>query len=515
VARERIDISMSISSRTLLTIFTGSTLALVPAVASAQDYSRWVVRVELGAGTMLHDFFHPPDTLDTSTLTGQLSARVAYRVVGPLGVQVGAGFGRFFQPDNRDDVPLIFGIGGLRVDPALGRIGRFWVDVNGGIFAVGTINRAGLDAGLGVEFKLSDTIALGPFGRYTRVFDGRYVPPSNMAGASLGASAVAGDVDCWVAGVNLAIYSLVDAPPPPPPPPPADSDNDGVTDTNDQCVNVPAGDHPDPARPGCPLSDEDNDGVYGTDDQCPTEPAGAHPNPERRGCPLSDEDNDGVYGTDDQCPTEPAGAHPNPERRGCPDGDGDRDGVFDHNDQCPTEAAGLHPDPARAGCPLPDRDRDNVPDATDACPDRPGAPSETPARNGCPGLLVVQDGAVRILRPVFFAPNRDTILPASFPVLNAVAEALRSMPEIRRLSVEGHTDDVGADDANLALSRRRAEAVVRWLSTTGRVDGARLTAEGFGETRPLQPVAGLTGRALTAARGQNRRVEFRITEIGH
>ncbi len=507
---------MSLTKRTLLMAAAGAALTLAPGAASAQDYSRWVFRAEVGAGTMLHDFFNPPDTLDTGTLAGQLSARVTYRFVGPLGVQLGAGFGRFFQPNNRDDVPVIFGIGGLRVDPEIGRVGRLWLDVNGGLFAVGTINRGGLDAGLGFEFRLSDTVAIGPFARYARVFDGRYVPPSNATGTMLGGAGVAGDIDWWVAGINLAIYSLKDAPPPPPPPPPpADGDNDGVTDPNDQCVAVPAGDHPDPARTGCPLADDDHDNVYGSDDQCPNEAAGEHPDPARNGCPASDDDHDNVYGADDLCPTDAAGEHPNPERAGCPDADGDSDGVFDHGDQCPAEAAGLHPDPARAGCPLPDRDHDSIPDATDACPDRPGAPSSTAARNGCPGLLVIENGALRILRPVFFAPNRDAILPASTPVLNAMADALRTTTEIRRVSIEGHTDDVGADEANLDLSRRRAAAVVRWLTTTGRVDAGRLASEGFGESRPLQPIAGLAGPRLNAARAQNRRVEFRITEIAH
>jgi len=497
---------MSLTKRSLLLAAAGAALTLAPASASAQDYSRWVFRAELGAGTMLHDFTHDSSTIDTSSLTGELSARVAYRVVGPLGLQLGAGIGRFFLPNGGQDVPLIFGLGGIRVDPEVGRVGRLWVDGNGGAFAVGTVNRFGVDAGLGFEFRLSDTVAIGPYGRYGHVFDGR------VATTALAAA----DIDWWVAGVNLALYSLNDAPPPPPPPPPpADGDNDGVTDPNDQCPTVAAGDHPDPARAGCPLPDDDHDGVYGADDQCPTEPPGEHPDAARAGCPASDDDHDNVYGADDLCPTDAAGEHPNPERAGCPDADGDSDGVFDHGDQCPAEAAGIHPDPARAGCPAPDRDHDNVPDAVDACPDRAGAPSSTAARNGCPGLLVLENGALRILRPVFFAPNRDAILPASFPVLNAVADALRSTAEIRRMAVEGHTDDVGADDANLALSQRRAAAVVRWLTTTGRIDAARLTSEGFGETRPLQPAAGLTGARLTTARGQNRRVEFRITEIAH
>jgi outer membrane protein OmpA-like peptidoglycan-associated protein len=49
---------------------------------------------------------------------------------------------------------------------------------------------------------------------------------------------------------------------------------------------------------------------------------------------------------------------------------------------------------------------------------------------------------------------------------------------------------------------------VQWLSTRGRIDAARFTSEGFGETRPV--AQGTTN----AIRAQNRRVEFRITDFG-
>jgi outer membrane protein OmpA-like peptidoglycan-associated protein len=180
--------------------------------------------------------------------------------------------------------------------------------------------------------------------------------------------------------------------------------------------------------------------------------------------------------------------------------------VRDHEDQCPHQADGLHPDPARPGCPLPDRDGDNVPDAEDACPTRAGAPSTDPHRNGCPGLVRVENDQIRILRPVFFAPGHERILPQSQPVLSALADALRANPRIRHLSIEGHTDETGASASNMDLSRRRAESVRDWLAHHG-VDADRLEPHGFGETRPIVP--GHTPRANAL----NRRVEFRI--VGH
>jgi outer membrane protein OmpA-like peptidoglycan-associated protein len=251
--------------------------------------------------------------------------------------------------------------------------------------------------------------------------------------------------------------------------------------------------------------------VLDADDQCVTEPAGERPDPNRRGCPIHDTDGDGVLDTDDRCIATPQGPNPDPERRGCPDGDEDSDGVRNGLDQCRTTPQGSNPDPARPGCPRSDRDGDTVFDEYDRCPDQPGAPSSDPARNGCPGLVRVQNGYIQINSPVFFATNRDRILPRSFPVLTAVSEALRGNNDIRRVSIEGHTDDVGPEARNMGLSERRAESVLRWLTEHG-VAASRLEAHGFGETRPLRAPAGLRGRAQRDARAQNRRVDFRIVD---
>jgi OOP family OmpA-OmpF porin len=73
------------------------------------------------------------------------------------------------------------------------------------------------------------------------------------------------------------------------------------------------------------------------------------------------------------------------------------------------------------------------------------------------------------------------------------------------LIVQGHTDDVGDESANLTLSQARAEAVVAYLIAGG-VEAERLTAVGFGETRPIADNATAEGRA------QNRRIEFVVQQ---
>ncbi|MBL8683191.1 MAG: OmpA family protein [Myxococcales bacterium] len=339
----------------------------------------------------------------------------------------------------------------------------------------------------GIHYLIADTILVG-------------------AGAGPGLTQGAGTPT--VRGLFHVAYAPVRRPAAPVP---TDRDGDGVIDPDDQCVDVPQGDHPDPARRGCPLGDRDRDGVLDPEDQCVDVPQGDHPDPARRGCPLNDTDRDGVFDNEDQCVNEPQGEHPDPNRRGCPDGDADSDGVLNAQDQCRDVPAGAHPDPARAGCPLPDRDGDTVVDPQDHCPDQPGAPHPDPNRNGCPGLVRVSGCQIQINSPVFFATNRDTILPRSFPVLQAVGDALRATPDIRRVSIEGHTDDVGNDDRNMDLSNRRAASVQRWM-VEHQVEAGRLEFHGFGETRPLRPVTGLRGRAQRDARAQNRRVDFRIVD---
>ena len=104
-------------------------------------------------------------------------------------------------------------------------------------------------------------------------------------------------------------------------------------------------------------------------------------------------------------------------------------------------------------------------------------------QNGCPGLVRVEGGQLRILQPVFFATNSDAILPRSFPVLTAIANALRAAPEIRRISIEGHTDERGTREYNLALGQRRANSARDVLVASG-VSGSRLQVVSYGKDRP-------------------------------
>jgi OOP family OmpA-OmpF porin len=107
-----------------------------------------------------------------------------------------------------------------------------------------------------------------------------------------------------------------------------------------------------------------------------------------------------------------------------------------------------------------------------------------------------------VLRGVNFDFDSAEVRPDSAPILDQAVESLGANVEVIVL-VEGHTDALGTDEYNQALSVRRAESVFRYLVNRG-VAPERLRIEGFGESRPVASNDTEPGRA------QNRRVELRV-----
>lgn len=102
---------------------------------------------------------------------------------------------------------------------------------------------------------------------------------------------------------------------------------------------------------------------------------------------------------------------------------------------------------------------------------------------------------------IYFDFASASIRPESEPVLKEIAGVLEKNPAWK-LSIEGHTDNVGNDAYNLDLSRRRAEAVKQSLVEQYHLPAERLTTAGFGASRPKETNNTLEGRA------RNRRVEL-------
>lgn len=473
--------SSGVSTLLAALAFVGVTVGHSQEARAEEVWRRLSLRLEGGVGYMLGDY---QQRVLTQGLALHGAARAGFVIVGPVALQ--AGLDSVLFPNESGGGQSYLAGGGVRVAPSVGRIGSVSLDVNAGAALTGPYLRFGYNAGAGFEFNATSFLAIGPSVRFHHVV----AAEGDISGSALFLSG----------GATITLHG-----PPEVARAARDTDNDGIADGDDVCIEQPAGAHPDPARAGCPLTDRDSDGVNDRDDLCPDTAVGERADRSRPGCPAGDSDGDSVLDAEDACPTIAQGASPDPTRRGCPDGDDDNDRVRNAPDQCRTQHQGMHPDPARAGCPAPDGDNDNVPDRVDACPTEPGQPHPDRARNGCPGMVRVEDGQIRTLEPIFFDTNSDRIQPRSERLLQSLADALQASPEIQRLGVHGHTDDVGEEAQNLDLSTRRAAAVLQWL-VRHNVAADRLESRGFGETRPLVPGQSEQARAV------NRRVEFRILQ---
>jgi OOP family OmpA-OmpF porin len=104
--------------------------------------------------------------------------------------------------------------------------------------------------------------------------------------------------------------------------------------------------------------------------------------------------------------------------------------------------------------------------------------------------------------PIVFRLGSALLDPDSARTLDAVAEEAKRCPDVE-FEIAGHTDDIGYVSENLELSRRRAESVLVYLVAVG-VPPYRLTAIGYGETRPLVANVNDDNRA------RNRRIEFNL-----
>lgn len=116
---------------------------------------------------------------------------------------------------------------------------------------------------------------------------------------------------------------------------------------------------------------------------------------------------------------------------------------------------------------------------------------------------------VELASDVLFAFDSARLTAEAEAALRRTAE-LAAQAESGRITVVGHTDSVGEDAYNLALSRRRAEAVAQWLAASGGVPADRLHAEGRGEAEPAAPNATTDGQDDPEGRARNRRVVVAI-----
>lgn len=135
-----------------------------------------------------------------------------------------------------------------------------------------------------------------------------------------------------------------------------------------------------------------------------------------------------------------------------------------------------------------DDDGDGVLNSRDRCPDTPK------------GVKVNEDGCW-VSTGVLFDFDKATLKAQYKEELNDTKRVFDMNPDLE-VTVEGHTDSVGSDAYNQKLSERRANAVVKYLVNTVGIEAGKLSAVGYGESRPVASNDTDEGRA------KNRRVEF-------
>jgi outer membrane protein OmpA-like peptidoglycan-associated protein len=174
--------------------------------------------------------------------------------------------------------------------------------------------------------------------------------------------------------------------------------------------------------------------------------------------------------------------------------DNDNDGVENSIDKCP-DIAGIA---SLNGCP--DSDGDGVADNDDRCPTVKGSIEN----KGCPEIAKKDIERITYLgSKIFFENNSAKLKVASLVQLDELATIITKY-DASNLTIEGHADSNGSDALNLELSQKRTESVKEYLTQKG-IDGARINAVGFGETKPIATNSTALGRA------KNRRVELKMS----
>ncbi len=139
-------------------------------------------------------------------------------------------------------------------------------------------------------------------------------------------------------------------------------------------------------------------------------------------------------------------------------------------------------------------------------PPPPPEPEPEPEPPKPPPRVEVRDNKIEIREKIQFEYNKAEIKEVSFDLLAEIAKVIKENPHIKKIQIEGHASSDGADDYNLRLSDRRANAVMKHLVDVGGIPKEALIAKGFGETKPI------ADNETEEGREKNRRVEFNIVE---
>ncbi len=250
-------------------------------------------------------------------------------------------------------------------------------------------------------------------------------------------------------------------------------------------------------------ADLDGDGVHDLADAAPYQAEDIDGFEDADGKPEPDNDGDGILDGDDADPNLAEDFDGFEDSDGIPDLDNDQDGVPDQRDAAPDEPEDFDGWADSDGAPDPDNDSDGIADGQDACPTDPETFNRYLDTDGCPDVAPVIRKIVYV-KPIRFFSGSSRLVAEAHPILQAFAVRLDENPGMR-VRIEGHTDNVGEEKANMRLSQARAERVKAVLAGYG-VDESRLEAVGMGESRPI------TENDTSEGRARNRRINLVILQ---
>ncbi|AFY79198.1 MAG: OmpA family protein [Hydrococcus sp. C42_A2020_068] len=130
-----------------------------------------------------------------------------------------------------------------------------------------------------------------------------------------------------------------------------------------------------------------------------------------------------------------------------------------------------------------------------------------------PGIRVQQSQnstVITIAADILFDFDRATLRPDAEAALRQISTAIAKHYPQNPMQIQGHTDAIGSDSYNQDLSVRRAVAVKQWLQQQGNVAASRMSAIGYGESRPVAANTKADGSDNPEGRQKNRRVEIVI-----
>ncbi len=171
--------------------------------------------------------------------------------------------------------------------------------------------------------------------------------------------------------------------------------------------------------------------------------------------------------------------------------DSDRDGVNDAVDNCPNTSRGDSVD--SRGCSV-DSDRDGILNDVDLCPSTPRG--DTVDNTGC-SVMIQKEIELQLM--ALFANNSSVIQNPEDVKFAEFADFLTRYNNAEGI-IEGHTSIVGSDTYNQILSQKRADAVKALLVSRYGAPAERITAIGYGESRPVNSANN------AAAHRENRRI---------